>query len=43
MPTGLGLGILPSPTLLVEKRPDLRQILGRGCPRTDMAALITAP
>lgn len=43
MPTALSLGILPSPALLGEKHPGLRQILGRGCPHTTMAALITSP
>lgn len=43
MPTSLSSGILPGPALLGEKRPDVRQILGRGCHRTAMAARITAP
>lgn len=41
MLTGLGLGILPGPALLEEKRPDLRQIWGRCCPHTAMATLVT--
>lgn len=43
MPTGLGTRILPGPALLWEKHTDLRQLLGRGCPHTAMAALITTP
>lgn len=43
MSTGVGAGILPGPALLGEKHPDLRQLLGRGCPHTAMAALIATP
>lgn len=43
MLTSLGLGILPSPALLEEKQPDLRQVSGRCCPHTAMAALVTTP
>lgn len=43
MLTGLGSGILPSPALLGEKHPDVRQILERSCPHATTAALFTAP